>query len=398
MKFSNLVISLVASVASVEASARYVLYADQYHLKGLPNSTVTKGITHVIMAFENSSLFTTSPPGNYTPFEPLSAMPTNSTRASYASNIASMLDTMGFDGVDIDWEYPGGNGQDYKQSPNFEKSIKSAIGEKELSIAVPGLQRDMIAYTAKQAPKIWESVDFVNIMTYDLMNRRDNITVHHTSVNGSAVVIDHCLNVLGLPPAKANLGFAFYAKYFTQDPAGHCENGLGCTMVALENKDGSDSGKSAAMTFETANYVSSVGNLTESPDGSCGPSVGHFCSTGNCCGAYGFRGSSSDYCGTNCLSDYGNCTAVSATTLFRSAMANGTTDEDAGAEYYYDSANNVFWTWDTPQLIAKKFTLIVKSRHLGGVIAWSGGEDSYSWSHLLALQSGVAAMGSCENL
>ena len=76
--------------------------------------------------------------------------------------------------------YPGGNGADYKQIPNSEKvpeitefplllkEIKAAIGEKELSVAVPGLARDMIAYTAEQAPKIWEAVDFVNIMTYDL--------------------------------------------------------------------------------------------------------------------------------------------------------------------------------------------------------------------------------------
>lgn len=53
--------------------------------------------------------------------------------------------------VDIDWEYPGGNGADYKQVPNSAKAyqvdaypkalaaIRSAIGpNKLLSIAVPG--------------------------------------------------------------------------------------------------------------------------------------------------------------------------------------------------------------------------------------------------------------------
>jgi hypothetical protein len=51
---------------------------------------------------------------------------------------------------DIDWEYPGGNGGDYKQVSNTEKSyqidafpivlaaIRAAIGNKLLSIAVPG--------------------------------------------------------------------------------------------------------------------------------------------------------------------------------------------------------------------------------------------------------------------
>lgn len=76
--------------------------------------------------------------------------------------------------------YPGGNGADYKQIPNSEKvgeiaafplllkELKASLGQKELSIAVPGLPNDMIAFTPEQSPKIWETVDFVNIMTYDL--------------------------------------------------------------------------------------------------------------------------------------------------------------------------------------------------------------------------------------
>lgn len=52
--------------------------------------------------------------------------------------------------VDIDWEYPGGNGGDYKQVPNSQKTyqidafpkvlaaIRASIGDKLLSIAVPG--------------------------------------------------------------------------------------------------------------------------------------------------------------------------------------------------------------------------------------------------------------------
>ena len=41
---------------------------------------------------------------------------------------------------------------------------------------MPGRKVDMIAFTKEQGPKIFESVDMVNVMTYDLMNRRDNAT------------------------------------------------------------------------------------------------------------------------------------------------------------------------------------------------------------------------------
>jgi GH18 family chitinase len=171
------------------------------------------------MSFANSSLFAAEPPGVYTPFQPLNEVralfdngtrvclalggwadtagfsegaKTLESRVRFAKNIANTLDTLGYDCVgksllqhrvgssltcftDIDWEYPGGNGEDYKRTPNSEKAseietyprlleeIKKAIGKKELSIAVPGLERDMIAYTSAQVPKISRAVDFVNV-------------------------------------------------------------------------------------------------------------------------------------------------------------------------------------------------------------------------------------------
>lgn len=58
--------------------------------------------------------------------------------------------------VDIDWEYPGGNGADYKQVSNSAKSYqidafpkllaatRAAIGPKKLlSIAVPGKKGEL---------------------------------------------------------------------------------------------------------------------------------------------------------------------------------------------------------------------------------------------------------------
>lgn len=66
-------------------------------------------------------------------------------------------------------------GEDYKQIPNDQKvqeinnfplllaEIKAAIGEKELSIAVPGREVDMIAFTAEKVPAINKVVDHVNV-------------------------------------------------------------------------------------------------------------------------------------------------------------------------------------------------------------------------------------------
>lgn len=79
--------------------------------------------------------------------------------------------------TDIDWEYPGGGGADYKLGnaassseeqiknyPSFLGAIKAAIGSgKELSIAVPGLDADMGAFTPATCQAIVPHVDFVNV-------------------------------------------------------------------------------------------------------------------------------------------------------------------------------------------------------------------------------------------
>lgn len=76
---------------------------------------------------------------------------------------------------------------------------------------------------------------------------------------------------------------------------------------------------------------------------------------------------------------------------WRRAQKNGKTDEKAGGQYYWDPKVHLFWTWDTPELIGRKFKEIVSPKKLGGVMAWSLGEDSYDWSHLEAMQKGVGA-------
>jgi GH18 family chitinase len=205
---------------------------------------------------------------------------------------------------DIDWEYPGGSGADYKTVPNSQRTseietfprllaaIRSAIGpDKILTIAVPAKREDMIAYTAETAPAIEAVVDHINIMSYDLMNRRDTVTKHHTGVAGSLEAVDNYL-ALGFSPKKLLLGFAFYSKWFTTEANSTCGvNALGCQTVVMENADGSDNGKSGALTFEPANMVFTPPrtNLSFSPDGSCGSSSAgpYICGKPYCCSGSG---------------------------------------------------------------------------------------------------------------
>ncbi|KAI1497611.1 glycoside hydrolase family 18 protein [Biscogniauxia marginata] len=356
-------IAAATLAADVAAAARFAMYYDQWHT-ATPSKAVTTGITHVVTAFAGTTLFNSDPPQAYTPFVDVATLRSQfpddvkvcmaiggwgdtagfsvgqkdeTSRKLYAKGVATTLENLGYDCVDVDWEYPGGNGADYKETPNQDKvdeitgyaqllkEIKSAIGDKELSIAVPGLERDMIAFTPEQVPLINEAVDVINVMTYDLMNRRDNTTTHHTSVKASLKTVDKYLD-LGFEAAKMNLGFAFYAKFFQTQ--GECTEPIGCETIILENPDGTDAGVSGAITFK------------ENPE----------------------------------------------------VLPQGQADTEEGGQWYWEASKSYFWTWDTPDFVAQKFEEIVKARGLGGVMAWSLGEDSADLTYLKALQTGLATL------
>jgi chitinase len=222
--------------------------------------------------------------------------------------------------------------------PLFLAAIREAIGnDKVLSIAVPGKKGDMIAFTKEQGPNIWKSVDFVNVMTYDLMNRRNTETKHHTGLKDSLDTI-RAYKEIGLDSSKINLGFAYYAKYFETAPDAGCDqHPLGCQTAVMEDAQGADTGKSGVVTFDKAQ------------DG----------------------------------------VSATAKASWARALQSGITDEDAGGQYYFDKDVNYFWTWDTPALIKRKFKDIVDAEKLGGVFAWSLAQDNLNWEHLQAMQEGA---------
>jgi len=406
---------LASGLLATSASARFVMYADEWHPTRPTNPADRAGIDHVVLAFAMANATATFQPkvpittirseypnakimiavggwGDDIGFAEMSK--SDATIAKFASDIATMLTNTGADGVDIDWEYPGGNSADYKQVPNSAKAyqidaypktlsaIRAAIGNKLLSIAVPGKKEDMIGFTSETGPKIWKPVDYINVMAYDLANRRDNVTKHHSSVAGSEEAIRNYL-AIDAPPEKINLGFAYYAKYFTTQ--GDCGSSpLGCPIVPAEDPvTGQDLLTSGAWTFEPAHMKPIDSSaLPISYDGTCGPDKGTKCASG-CCSQYGNCGTSPQHCSGACWHAFGvGCTDADVAGSWQIATKNGMTDQTEGGQYFFDKTNKLFWTWDTPQLISRKFKNIVQKHKLGGVMAWSLGEDSYDWSHI----------------
>ncbi|EFX05557.1 class 5 chitinase 1 [Grosmannia clavigera kw1407] len=271
-------------------------------------------------------------------------------RKRFARNVAAMVTATDADGVDIDWEYPGGNGEDYKQITNDEKAweiyayplllaeIRSALGrDKIISAAVPGKPEDMLAFTRLTVPRIMNSVDFLNVMTYDLMNRRNTVTTHHAGVENSLAAIDAYI-AAGASPQRLNLGFAYYVKYFKtehddcQEMVNQGKAPIGCRTLLMEDPGtGKDMGRAGAFSWDDA-----VPSRVKSS--------------------------------------------------YNRAMKEGVYDEVHGGHYYWDSKEDLWWTFETPLSIAtKKFPLVVMNRRLGGVFAWGVGEDAPLYRHFKTL-------------
>lgn len=197
----------------------------------------------------------------------------------------------------------------------------------------------MLAFTKTKMPAISLSLDFFNVMTYDLMNRRDNVTKHHTGIRSSLTAIE-AYEERGVPPEKMNLGFAFYIKWYKTDPHGGCDdNPVGCKTTLMEDPlTGADLGRAGAFSWHDS--------VPEE---------------------------------------------VSAS--YERAMAHGKYDSEHGGHYYWDTEEDLWWSWDTPDVIAKKFPAIMKKKGLGGAFAWGLGEDADDFAHLKALTTEVKKLG-----
>jgi chitinase len=151
---------------------------------------------------------------------------TEAQRTHFAEYCVQFMQDHGFDGIDIDWEYPGPADRD-----NFtlllqtfrEKldDLSSSTGiDYPLTIAAPAGP----AHIANiDLPAIEPHIDFINLMAYDLNGIWSSTTGYNAplytspddpmgpSWNADAAVQAY---LAGLPPDKINLGLAYYGRGF----------------------------------------------------------------------------------------------------------------------------------------------------------------------------------------
>ncbi|KAM7224443.1 family 18 glycosyl hydrolase [Rhypophila decipiens] len=148
---------------------------------------------------------------------------------AFFNSLASFMSTYGFDGVDIDWEYPGakdrfGRPEDFQNLPKFLKNLKDAlrkIGRPGLSITLPASYWYLQHFDVK---KVTAEVDWINMMTYDFHGVWDKkeepnewvqpLLNSHTNLTEIKEAMD-LLWRNGINEDKVTLGMAFYGRGFT---------------------------------------------------------------------------------------------------------------------------------------------------------------------------------------
>lgn len=152
-------------------------------------------------------------------------------REEFALSVKDISDWFHIDGIDLDWEYPvikGFPGHVYRQEDrdNFTslvKELREVNGDTyEISFAAGGFTSYIDSSIDWKA--IVPYVNFINVMSYDLVHGFSTSSGHHTplySTPQQTASTDHAVQMLldhGVPGDKIVIGAAFYGRIFQIEP------------------------------------------------------------------------------------------------------------------------------------------------------------------------------------
>lgn len=160
-------------------------------------------------------------------------------RETFAKSAAAFVSKYGFDGVDIDWEFPVEGGDNITHRPEDKQNYTLLLAKTREALDAQG-QTDGKHYllTIAGGPNVsfaknteltemMKYLDFINVMTYDYHGGWENVTNHNAPLyanpNDPTEFKDYCVEgtinaylETGLSPADLNLGLAFYGRGWTE--------------------------------------------------------------------------------------------------------------------------------------------------------------------------------------
>ncbi|BFH63595.1 glycosyl hydrolase family 18 protein [Paenibacillus azoreducens] len=268
-------------------------------------------------------------------------------RTNFANSAVNVIRTYGFDGIDIDWEYPvggglPGNSQRPEDKHNFTLLLQetrdklSAAGAQDgrtYLLTIAGRANSSYALTTELGT-IAGILDWINIMTYDFHGDWEQTTNHNASLYSDPndpdtinkfsadSAITAYMNA-GVPASKIVMGVPFYGRGWKNCAPG--PNGDGLYQTCTPDFNG--------------NYIpnGTWDNYESGPTG---------------------------------MFDYGDLAAGYVN-------KNGFTrywSQTSQVPYLYNPSSKIFISYEDPQSITAKASFI-KNRSLGGAMIWDLSED-----------------------
>ncbi|KZP34711.1 glycoside hydrolase family 18 protein [Athelia psychrophila] len=159
----------------------------------------------------------------YSPsFHPVVVSP--ALRSKFVASAVNILEDYGFDGLDIDYEYPSNDAQargyvdllrEIRHGLDTHASSKGLNYKYPLTIAAPCGPDN---YQKLHVREMDQYLDFWNMMTYDFSGSWDSVAQHQANVHGGPISASQAINwyiAQGLPRHKIIMGVPLYGRSFT---------------------------------------------------------------------------------------------------------------------------------------------------------------------------------------
>ncbi|CAN8029345.1 unnamed protein product, partial [Ixodes persulcatus] len=152
-------------------------------------------------------------------------------RKRFVESVLEFLDRHGFDGLDLNWQYPsqsGGSPEDRENHALLLRELRTALDQKTRTLIASVSLKIETVNASYNVPEVMKSVHFLNVMGYDFFGAWNNYTGHNSPLRArkGGNDMEQMLNVesglqfwidKGANVSKMVLGLPLYGRTFTLD-------------------------------------------------------------------------------------------------------------------------------------------------------------------------------------